>query len=350
MIISKSHTANAKDFLNLVSKADIFLRKRVHKGRSRFIGMSPTEFEKELFECFEAVSSGSVFENTIELVSGKKFPDMVIDGKFGVEVKTTTSNKWKTQGNSILESSRAKGVDVIYIYFAKLSIENIDFKYRLYQECLYDISVTHYPRYRVDMDTPIGHSIFDKMSVSYDEFRSFETIETFKKYIRSTNPDGELWWLDDSDERPNSPVVRLFTNLCKEEKHSILIESMVLFPAIFGKGNSRFARVAAWLAAKHGVTNHSLRDIYTAGGRKDIVLNGVTYENMPKIIFLLNTEITNILSSIPRQLPSELMHYWNLPTIDNPALEWRSLVLNYFKESTSKNNELKAVEIILFDN
>ena len=47
------------------------------------------------------------------------FPDTPI-GEFGVEVKFTLSDTWKSIGNSILESQRAAGVKYIYIVFGKM--------------------------------------------------------------------------------------------------------------------------------------------------------------------------------------------------------------------------------------
>ncbi|WP_212744209.1 hypothetical protein [Maribacter sp. ACAM166] len=53
---------------------------------------------------------GSEFENSIELIGGQKFPDIVAKKFYGIEVKTTTQNHWKTTGNSVLESTRVDDV------------------------------------------------------------------------------------------------------------------------------------------------------------------------------------------------------------------------------------------------
>src|SRR5688500_760520 len=46
--------------------------------------------------------------------SPQAFPDIVI-GTLGVEVKYTTSDKWRAVGNSISEGSRAESVKHIYL-------------------------------------------------------------------------------------------------------------------------------------------------------------------------------------------------------------------------------------------
>ena len=117
------------------------------------------------------VASGTIFDNTIDLISGQKFPDLVVNNYYGIEVKATKSNSWKTMGNSVLETTRVENVERIYLFFGKL-INPAEFRYRRYEECLYDVAVTHSPRYLIDMDREIGDTIFDKIGMDYDVLRS----------------------------------------------------------------------------------------------------------------------------------------------------------------------------------
>lgn len=113
---------------------------------------------------------GQHFENTIELIGGQKFPDIVANKYYGIEVKTTTQNHWKTTGNSVLEGTRVDDVERIYMLFAKLA-SPIEFRCRPYEEVLSEVVVTHSPRYLIDMNLKVGNTIFDKIKMPYDTLR-----------------------------------------------------------------------------------------------------------------------------------------------------------------------------------
>lgn len=91
---------------------------------------------------------GTPFENKIDLVSGQRFPDIVVQGYYGVEVKSSKDKNLITVGGSVNESTRIKDVKKIFLTFGSL-IEPVNFYSRPYEECLSDV-VTHYPRYKID--------------------------------------------------------------------------------------------------------------------------------------------------------------------------------------------------------
>ena len=47
------------------------------------------------------------------------FPDIAID-QYGIEVKFTTNDTWRSVANSVLESNRVNGIEKIYIVFGKM--------------------------------------------------------------------------------------------------------------------------------------------------------------------------------------------------------------------------------------
>ena len=124
-----------------------------------FVDKDDAGFEVDVFDNMNLAAKGTPFNNNIELISGHSFPDIITKNSFfGVEVKKTNKNHWTSTGNSVLESTRVKDVKTIYIFFGKL-ISPVDFKIRLYQDCLNDIAVTHSPRYRIDMDLATGKTL-----------------------------------------------------------------------------------------------------------------------------------------------------------------------------------------------
>ncbi|MFC1693851.1 hypothetical protein ACFL1R_10130 [Candidatus Latescibacterota bacterium] len=150
MIISERTDKDKFDFKNLLRDAHYSINHEAKADPNYFTQRTATEFENDVFDSLCEAAKGTDFDKTIMLISGHKFPDIVIREYYGVEVKTSKQNYWKSTGNSILESTRIDNVERIYIFFAKLT-DPLEFKYRLYQDCLYDVAVTHSPRYLIVM-------------------------------------------------------------------------------------------------------------------------------------------------------------------------------------------------------
>ena len=110
-------------------------------------------------------------------------------------------------------------------------MEPIEFRYRRYEECLYDVAVTHSPRYLVDMETALDGTIFDKVQTTYDKLRHlpnpFAPIkEYFRKQLRSKGED--VWWIDKKEEITGNIVVRLWGNLQPQEKKDLRNQAIAL--------------------------------------------------------------------------------------------------------------------------
>ncbi len=283
-----------------------------------------------MFSCITEASKNTPFENTIELISGHKFPDIVAKKIYGVEVKITKQNHWKSTGNSVLETTRIEDVSTIYLFFAKL-INPLNFKYRKYQECLYDIAVTHSPRYLVDMNISTEQNIFQKLGIAYDELRELENpVKPIIEYYRQTTKKGEEpWWMGDQDENLVSPVVRFFGDLPIEEKNELIIQAIAFFPEIFSNSPFKYKRMSLWLVSRHGVIASSLRDSFTAGGKVKIDINNTTYENVPRVYLHLYENYQKICEFIEQSDIDDLKYYWNLSSITKTDLisKWIKQVL-----------------------
>lgn len=96
-------------------------------------------------------------------------------------------------GGSVAEGTRVEDVES-HIYLIWEIHKPVEFRTRRYEECLCDIAVTHSPRYKIDMELPIGETIFDKMGISYDEMRRLENpIDPVVKYFRSILKTGRVF-------------------------------------------------------------------------------------------------------------------------------------------------------------
>lgn len=271
--------------------------------------MSPEALEQLVHETLCNCSQGTIFDGAIQLISGKRFPDIVIkEHRIGLEVKKVTSNTWKTIGNSVEEGTRVSDLEQVYLLFAKLG-GKIAFKWRRYEECLSRAVVTHSPRYEIDMELPEGGTLFAEMGTTYEELCQAEhPAEEIMKHYRSKLKPGETtWWLGHNDVR-----IHLWKSLNKEEKHELTVKGFCLFPEIVGNDQEKYSRIALWLL-KNGVASHNLRDIYTSRGKE----NNPFYsdpEKVPRIIFQLHIMLPDIAEALGGIDASELCEAWDITT------------------------------------
>lgn len=324
MIYTKNSLATEKDFLALLEKTRLVCLEDVKlSGIKEFSG---NDFERITFDAMQLSAEGGPFEGTIMQTGAHGFPDIIANRYFGVEVKVTTGDKWKSTGNSILESTRIEDVERIYLFFGKLGGTH-DIKYRVYEECLYDIAVTHSPRYQIDMNLAQGASIFDKLGISYEALRKADNpINTFKNSFRKTLREGEeLWWVDSEDTNV-SPIITTYRLLSSKEKEEFTVRSMILFPEIFGNGPTKFERAAGYLIAKYNAVCPNLRDVFTAGGQKQITYSGKEYQ-IPAILFRLLKHKDILLETVGKIAREDLQYYWGKSFEQSKVLDmWLSLV------------------------
>lgn len=274
--------------------------------------LSGAEFELITYENAVIQAKGTLFENKLIHTADREFPDIVAAGLYGIEVKATKKDDWTSIGNSVLESSRVDTVENIYVFFGKLGGEP-DVKYRKYEDCLRGISVTHYPRYQIDMLLDEGSSIFQKMGVGYDEIRESDNpITPIRAYYKKQMVEGDaLWWIgDDAEDMPDlSPIIKNFTTLDAEIKDEIKANIFSYFPEVLSNSAKKYERIPAYLASQYGVVTASLRDNFTAGGQVDISYDGDDFR-VPQII----GELLRLAPKIRRCLDGvselALSNYW----------------------------------------
>lgn len=270
--------------------------------------------------CQKASDFGISIES-IRRTPKQHFPDIMAQDYYGVEVKSTKNNSWSSTGSSIVESLRDEYASKIYIMFGKLSAKSIDFRCKPYEQCLNDISVTHSPRYQIDMDLKEGEkTIFDKMNVPYDTFRqSPDQIEIVKDYYRKRyagNGKEMPWWIGDdnsdtdNDGRLTRSTVKLWSGLDAESINLLKMRAYVLFPEVLGVEQTKYQRLALWLCSRHGVVSPNIRDSFTAGGQLALVIDDrrvcervprvlINFlKNMPQIIDVFEKH-TDVYSEIP---------------------------------------------------
>lgn len=273
-----------KDFEDFMQSAEKTLNDIAKTASGRFTKCNGKSLENEVVTVLQKIcrKNNLAFKpNDIKLVSGQKFPDIIVAKQYGIEVKSTKEDHWTSTGSSIVESTREDGVDCIYLLFGKLG-GTVSFKCRPYEEVLYDVAVTHSPRYLIDMNLGANESIFSKMRTTYDKLRKSQDainqvrqhyIQKAKKEQKKSMP----WWLE-SDTQMS---IQLWSSLSKKEKEILQSKMCILFSNdILSNKKEKYARVSLWLCAKYSILVYNARDCFSAGGQCSIL----GYNNVPQVV------------------------------------------------------------------
>jgi len=340
MIYIEKTNVEERDFIDLLSRSKKLMLDSLINRKT----VTPSDFESIVFENMLDAAKNTTFDGTIKEAKEFEFPDIIAKGYFGVEVKMTTGDHWTSTGNSVLESSRVESVQRIYIMFGKFG-GKIEIKYRLYQECLSEVTVTHYPRYRINMDLADGKSIFDKMGVEYDALRKeSNAVKKIKEYYRSQLKEGEeLWWIDqDENDKVVSPIIKPYRNLSDEDKENFTVESMILFPELFGNSQTKFERSAAYLISEYNAVSSNLRDLFTAGGQVELKVKKEKFM-APQLAARMRSRAKAIANRINALDVEKLSFYWRSDKIEKNRLDqWKKLLDEKFSKLGFK---IKASEI-----
>lgn len=340
MIISENLTPKLVEFSRLIERMDRLLNSNAEDLADYYSKRNGIQLEEDVFKALNIVAENTPFQGSIRLVSGSSFPDIVASKYYGVEVKSTNKNQWRSIGSSILESTRISDVERIYLTFGKLG-GTVEFRSRPYEECLYGISVTHYPRYQIDMELKRGETIFDKMGVPYDILRKLDNpVEPVSRYYKSMLKPGEsLWWADSSnlDQEISPPTIKLWSTLSIEDKSLLTVQGYALFPELLEPGNPhKYNRYSLWLVTKQGVVNTNIRDSFSAGGQVEVIFNGskvkvpAAFGRIKKFSPLIETTINDCPDRLLRE-------YWNVTSIKKDRLlQWCELVIEAVNSSSNK--------------
>ncbi|MFZ2258840.1 MAG: hypothetical protein WAV55_12050 [Clostridiaceae bacterium] len=337
MIVSNNKKPKLEEFSSLLKKTNQFLNEDAAKRESYYLSRNAQKLEFDVAEALTKISIGTPFENTIQVVSGQKFPDIVIGKYYGIEVKSSKDENWITLGGSVNESTRVENVERIFLTFGKL-ISPIEFKTRPYEDCLSDVVVTHYPRYKINMNLESGNTIFDKMDTTYQKLRTgLNPVRNIVEYYKAQLKEGEsLWWIDTHDNPENSNTasikIRLWRTLSKAEKHKFMILGFALFPNILSDNPQKYENFSLWLVSRYGVVSTSLRDTFTAGGQKDLETSDGLFPKMPQAInklFSYNKEISQYILTADEDILKET---WKTNHIDLDRIgQWIEIVTKSYR-------------------
>lgn len=274
---------------------------------------SPTDVEVLVKDAIIQVCKTLKIECQVEYVEGgHSFPDIVCrfneTSALGIEVKSSiqpksNNNSWTILGNSILGSTRVD-VDDTYIVFVKLNKNGTFVKCKRYEDAVADIVVTHSPRYKIDLIQNSCDSFFNRSGISYNELKGAENpIGLITNYFKAEGL--SAWWLAES----SPAVIRTWDEIDDDLRGEIISKAFVLFPELFGSSSVKYKRLAKWLVTNYSITDTSLRDRFSAGGKvkKRVNFRAVL---MPQIIHRVEEYRDNILYWLDIISLDELAETW----------------------------------------
>ncbi|MEG0517993.1 MAG: hypothetical protein RR555_03860 [Bacteroidales bacterium] len=335
MLISTNTEPHRGDFEILLDTMVTTLKNNSSVNMKSYLKYSSTDLERATKDVLQSCAVGTPFENTIQLVGGQSFPDIIAYNYYGVEVKTTKSNHWKSTGSSVAEGTRVKGIERIFMLFGKLC-DPVDFMCKPYEDCLSSVVVTHSPRYLIDMNLHEGETFFDKIDIPYDQLRKQDNpIKTILDYYRKQLKPGETtWWAETGASKSSNMIVRLWSSVSQREKLDVKTKAFCLFPEILGNSPTKYNRMNLWLASVEGIVVPNVRDLFTAGGQQIIEFNGDKFI-VPKIITTLCSSLAAIKFNLLDYSIEELQEYWEVEVTPNNVFDiWINLISEYTKRIT----------------
>jgi len=252
------------------------------------------------------------------------FPDIEIN-EYGIEVKFTLNDEWRSIANSVLETNRIESVLHVYLLFGKMG-GRPDVQWAEYAKSVMHVRTSHVPRFEVQIGAK--ESLFELMGIEYDDFRSLEMHEKMhyiRQYARQRLKKGErLWWLDDNNEIAHAlPMqARLYTELEQSEKTRLRAEAILLCPQIVKSGRSRnkYDDAVLFLLTYHGVVCHQARDMFTAGSVSNPENDD---EGGLYIIRMLKLMERDIEDAAQRMEDALFVEYWGYSVpIEDRIKEW----------------------------
>lgn len=344
------------EFMRLSEKC---INEKARLSPQKYKSCNPTELEIITRDVLLETCHATPFkEEDIKLVGGQAFPDIVAANYYGVEVKSTKHDSWKSTGSSIVESTRIESVENIYMMFGCLGGNPPSFKCKPYQDCLSDVAVTHSPRYLIDMEIMDNHDIFTKMEINYETFRHLNESEKilrvrdyYKKKAKNEKKIAMPWWMGEN----TSAEIKLFRDLNQRQKGYFVSKALILFPALYQSDpQNAYINFALWLCARHSLLCHNVRDLFSAGGRIMVLHRKEMMGPYPKIVktILKHHEIIKVILNNPDEnLIKEIDDLKPLHGCKGETLykKWLSMLETQFSTYGSYFNYAPIVEFLRYN-
>lgn len=346
------------DFLNIV-KSEL---------EEKLLPKAPSEYkeywqyaEKETLAVIKERIKNTSFKDTNVIFQGgsnKHFPDILLDNlKIGIEIKS--SSKWTVPGGSVFEWIKAGDLEEIFIIFCRHNQrckKPIEVRVGDYKTFISDITVTHSPRFSIDMDLKSRSN--DKILKDTLENKYPNEVEYSKqiaKYLNSKLKPGEVYWWSFNKEAESGKYI-LFSKIKAKSKNkgggyeapeTYISQAIVLFPELFSNSSTKYIRVSKWFDSKK-IICPNIRDLFTAGGKLVISESGI---KLPHIFAVVKENQEKIREAFINLTMDELVENWEIDdcvqkniidTVEDRFRYWKNLV----EQSIGKNLNSEMIKIV----
>ncbi len=89
MVVSVNPEPSQFEFDALLNHTLISLKSELKQKQDEYLTLLGNKFEGRVLSHMNEQAIGTPFENSIELISGQKFPDIIANKYYGIEIKTT---------------------------------------------------------------------------------------------------------------------------------------------------------------------------------------------------------------------------------------------------------------------
>ncbi|HFU4517252.1 TPA: hypothetical protein ACGPA4_000131 [Streptococcus suis] len=319
----------------------------VSKGKQNGFELLVPEIAEEIKR---EISNPDIFDYKVHL--GHHFPDLdLIVNKqvYGLELKSRNNGKWDTNGNSVLESISEDIYEEIYLLFGSKEPDNdhILIKYNQYWKVTSAISVTHSPRFKINMDTPT--SVFTSAE-EYNQLRTkteTEKIQFLQNYLKQ-NTTGVKWFISPTDSVESVKPTSL-NSLPSSVQNAVKSEVLILFPQdLISATKANYSRAHEFIISNHFYYSSSFRDFFSAGGKWEH--NSVEFPKSVQTFHELKDEILQMIGEANEDFQQLAYQSWETLGIPFPKksfLEDYKSVINLIGR-VNFYNELKEANLSEF--
>ena len=327
---------------SLLKETIIYMNKSVQRDPSGYTKLSGSDVEKLSLKSLKEIAPTINFPpDRIELISGHIFPDILLHKtKYGVEIKSTQKDAWTSTGSSIVESTRDKDAERIYMLFGKLGGQP-EFRCKPYQLCLSNIAVTHSPRYLIDMNLTSDSNIFAKMNTDYEVFRHLDEGKKIscvrQYYIKKAKAEKKYempWWMGET----TNVNLSFYNDLPASEKNILQAKACILFKSLYQKDiRNRYRPISLWLCNYYSLLCPNMRDDFSAGGKCTHINGNRLEKTYPHIVYELlenHKLIKSILSNPDEDILNGIRDFWDFPYKESDLYtSWLEMIERTFQEN-----------------
>ena len=201
---------------------------------------------------------------------------------------------------------------------------------------------THHLRYRISVEeNNLNDSFFSKIGISYEDFSNKTEQEKIDIVRRLKNKEHKSeWWVFNSEQLSDFPEGK--------EGEKLVAKAFFLFPKLFGNKKKKYKDVFFWLLDTKSIFCWNVRDLFSSGGKKNIVLDGKKIE-VSRIIYEFNKNIEYFNGLFDKEeAKEEAKNYWDINKsgeIEDYKEEWIKLVKEELKNGKDSPSDL--IESIL---